>query len=114
MNPIIKLSLTNTNKIIFTFINYDSDNNNDIWYENNQNNFNNDNDGIICGKRKEYNSVQIGEKLSITDLLGELDIIKKQNNIALNKMNKLNNTNKKFNDDYKILEENFRITLSKI
>ena len=29
-------------------------------------------------------------------------------------MNKLNNTNKKFNDDYKILEENFRITLSKI
>ena len=42
MNPIIKLSPTNVNKIIFTFINYDSDNNN----------FNNDNDGIICGKRK--------------------------------------------------------------
>ena len=32
MNPIIKLSPTNANKIIFTFINYDSDNNdnNDI------------------------------------------------------------------------------------
>ena len=29
-------------------------------------------------------------------------------------MNKLNNMNKKLNDDYKILEENFRITLSKI
>ena len=27
MNPIIKLSPTNANKIIFTFINYDSDNN---------------------------------------------------------------------------------------
>ena len=55
MNPIIKLSPTNANKIIFTFINYDSDNNNnDIGYENNQNNFSNDNDGIICGKRKEY------------------------------------------------------------
>ena len=76
MNPIIKLSPTNTNKIIFTFINYNSDNN-DIGYENNQNNFSNDNDGIICGKRKEYDSVQIGEKLIITDLLGELDIIKK-------------------------------------
>ena len=81
MNPIIKLSLTNTNKIIFTFINYNSDNNNndnnDIGYENNQNNFSNDNDGIICGKKKEYDSVQIGEKLSINDLIGELDIIKK-------------------------------------
>ena len=51
MNPIIKLSPTNTNKIIFTFINYNSDNN-DIGYENNQNNFSNDNDGIICGKKK--------------------------------------------------------------
>ena len=89
------------NKIIFTFINYDSDNNNNdnIGYENNHNNFSNDNDGIICGKRKEYNSVKIDEKLSITDLVWELDIIKKQNNIALNKMNKLNNMNKKFNDD---------------
>ena len=115
MNPIIKLSPNNANKIIFTFINYDSNNdNNDIGYENNQNNFSNDNDGIIWGKRKEYDSVKIDEKLSITDLVGELDIIKKQNNIALNKMNKLNNMNKKFNDDYKILEENFRITLSKI
>ena len=27
MNPIIKLSPTNANKIMFTFINYDSDNN---------------------------------------------------------------------------------------
>ena len=42
MNPIIKLSPTNANKIIFIFINYDSENNN----------FNNDNDEIICGKRK--------------------------------------------------------------
>ena len=47
---------------MLTFINYNPDNNNnDIGYENNQNNFSNDNDGIICGKRKEYNSVQIGE-----------------------------------------------------
>ena len=48
MNPIIKLSPTNANKIIFTFINYDSNNNNndnnDIGYENSQNNFSNDND----------------------------------------------------------------------
>ena len=35
------------------------------------------------------------KKLSITDLVRELDIIKKQNNITLNKMNKLNNMNKK-------------------
>ena len=76
MNPIIKLSPTNANKIIFTFINYNSDNN-DIGYENSQNNFSNDNDGIIWGKRKEYDSVQIDEKLSITDLVGELDMIKK-------------------------------------
>ena len=76
MNPIIKLSPTNANKIIFTFINYNSDNN-DIGYANSQNNFSNDNDGIIWGKRKEYDSVQIDEKLSITDLVGELDMIKK-------------------------------------
>jgi len=35
------------------------------------------------------------KKLSITNLVRELDIIKKQNNITLNKMNKLNNMNKK-------------------
>jgi chromosome segregation ATPase len=52
--------------------------------------------------------------LGITDLVGELNIIKNQNKIALKKMNKLNSMNKKLNDDYKILEENFRITLSKI
>ena len=58
MNPIIKLSPTNANKIIFTFINYDSDNhNNDIGYENSQNVFNNDNDEIICGKKK--NMIQL-------------------------------------------------------
>ena len=84
MNPIIKLSPTNANKIIFTFINYDSDNDN----------FSNDNDEIIWGKRKEYEFITsskqnreliylliqffiIDEKLSITDLVRELDIIKK-------------------------------------
>ena len=146
MNPIIKLSPTNVNKIKFTFINYDSDYN--IEYENNL--ITNDNE-IICGKKNEYefitmskqnreliylliqffiidekiknnkiysliNSENISneEKLGITDLVGELNIIKNQNKIALKKMNKLNSMNKKLNDDYKILEENFRITLSKI
>jgi len=146
MNPIIKLSPTNVNKIKFTFINYDSDYN--IEYENNL--ITNDNE-IICGKKNEYefitmskqnreliylliqffiidekiknnkiysliNSENISneEKLGITDLVGELNIIKNQNKIALKKMNKLNRMNKKLNDDYKILEENFRITLSKI
>ena len=43
---------------MFTFINYNPDNNNNNnRYENNQNNFNNDNDGIICGKKK--NMIQL-------------------------------------------------------
>ena len=146
MNPIIKLSPTNVNKIKFTFINYDSDNSNE--YENNL--IKKDNE-IICGKKNEYEfitmskqnreliylliqffiidekiknnkiyslinneNISTDEKLGITDLVGELNIIKNQNKIALKKMNKLNNMNKKLNDDYKILEENFRITLSKI
>ena len=146
MNPIIKLSPTNVNKIKFTFINYDSDNSNE--YENNL--IKKDNE-IICGKKNEYEFITMSkqnreliylliqffiidekiknnkiyslinnenisteEKLGITDLVGELNIIKNQNKIALKKMNKLNNMNKKLNDDYKILEENFRITLSKI
>ena len=45
------------------------------------------------------------KKLSITDLVRELDIIKKQNNIALNKMNKLNNMNKKLNEYWKKISE---------
>ena len=146
MNPIIKLSPTNVNKIKFTFINYDSDNSNE--YENNL--IKKDNE-IICGKKNEYEFITMSkqnreliylliqffiidekiknnkiyslinnenisteEKLGITDLVGELNIIKNQNKIALKKMNKLNDMNKKLNDDYKILEENFRITLSKI
>ena len=145
MNPIIKLSPTNVNKIKFTFINYDSDNSNEY-----ENKIKKDNE-IICGKKNEYEFITMSkqnreliylliqffiidekiknnkiyslinnenisteEKLGITDLVGELNIIKNQNKIALKKMNKLNNMNKKLNDDYKILEENFRITLSKI
>ena len=148
-NPIIKLNPTNVNKIKFTFINYDSDNNKeDIEY---LNNFNKENNEIICGKRNEYEfitiskqnreliylliqffiidekiknnkiyslmnseSIQIDEKLGITDLVGELNLIKNQNKNALKKTEKLNEMNKKLNDDYKILEENFRITLSQI
>ena len=59
-------------------------------------------------------AIQTEEKLGICDLVGELDAIKKQNKIVLNKIDKLNEMNKQLNDDYKILEENFRITLSKI
>ena len=146
MNPIIKLSPTNVNKIKFTFINYDSDKSNE--YGNNL--IKKDNE-IICGKKNEYEfitmskqnreliylliqffiidekiknnkiyslinneNISTDEKLGITDLVGELNIIKNLNKIALKKMNKLNDMNKKLNDDYKILEENFRITLSKI
>ena len=122
MNPIIKLSPTNVNKIKFTFINYDSDNSNE--YENNL--IKKDNE-IICGKKNEYEFITMSkqnreliylliqffiidekiknnkiyslinnenisteEKLGITDLVGELNIIKNQNKIALKKMNKLN------------------------
>ena len=59
-------------------------------------------------------SIQIDEKLGITDLVGELNIIKNQNKNALKQTEKLNEMNKKLNDDYKILEENFRVTLSQI
>ena len=147
MNPIIKLSPTNMNKIKFIFINYDSEND-DIIEENN---FNKKKDEIIYNKKNEYEfitmskqnreliylliqffiidekiknnkiyslmnceAIQTEEKLGICDLVGELDAIKKQNKIVLNKIDKLNEMNKQLNDDYKILEENFRITLSKI
>ena len=148
MNPIIKLNPTNVNKIKFTFMNYDSEYNNDDEFGSN---FNKKNDEIIGNKKNEYefittskqnreliylliqffiidekiknnkiyslintDSISNEEKLGITDLVGELNMIKNQNKLALKKMNKLNDMNKKLNDDYKILEENFRITLSKI
>ena len=148
MNPIIKLSPTNINKIKFTFINYDSENNNDIE---NENFFNKKNNEIVCGKKTDYEfitmskqnreliylliqffiidekiknkkiyslinneSIQTDEKLGITDLVGELNIIKQQNKIDLRKIDKLNDMNKKLNDDYKILEDNFMLTLSQI
>ena len=59
-------------------------------------------------------SIPSDEKLGITDLVGELNLIKKDNIITLNEMNELNEKNKKLNDDYKDLEEGFRITLSQI
>ena len=148
MNPIIKLNPTNINRIKFTFINYDSDNNSDIE---NENFFNKKNNEIVCGKKNEYEfitmskqnreliylliqffiidekiknnkiyslinseSIQVDEKLGIVDLVGELNIIKQHNKIDLRKIDKLNDMNKKLNDDYKILEDNFMITLSQI
>ena len=59
-------------------------------------------------------SIQVDEKLGIVDLVGELNIIKQHNKIDLRKIDKLNEMNKKLNDDYKILEDNFMITLSQI
>ena len=59
-------------------------------------------------------SIQVDEKLGIVDLVGELNIIKQHNKIDLRKIDKLNDMNKKLNDDYKILEDNFMITLSQI
>ena len=147
LNPIIKLSPTNVNKINFVFIDYDSDdNNNEV-----ENNFNNINDEITYKKKNEYEfitmskqnreliylliqffvidekiknnklfslinceSIPSEEKLGITDLFGELNLLKKQNLITLNEMNKLNEKNKILSENYKELEENFRITLSKI
>ena len=148
MNPLIKLNPTNINRIKFTFINYDSDNNSDIE---NENFFNKKNNEIVCGKKNEYEfitmskqnreliylliqffiidekiknnkiyslinseSIQVDEKLGIVDLVGELNIIKQHNKIDLRKIDKLNDMNKKLNDDYKILEDNFMITLSQI
>ena len=148
MNPIIKLNPTNINRIKFTFINYDSDNNSDIE---NENFFNKKNNEIVCGKKNEYEfitmskqnreliylliqffiidekiknnkiyslinseSIQVDEKLGIVDLVGELNIIKQHNKIDLRKIDKLNDMNKKLNDDYKILEDNFMLTLSQI
>ena len=148
MNPIIKLDPKDINKIKFTFMNYDSDNNKENEYGNNLIKSNNE---IICDKKNEYEfntlnkqnreliylliqffildekiknnkiyslinseSISTEEKLGITDLVGELNAIKNQNKLAIKKINKLSDMNKKLNDDYKILEENFRITLSKI
>ena len=58
--------------------------------------------------------VPTDEKLGITDLVGELNSLKKDNILTLHKMDKLNEINKKLSDDYKDLEERFRITLSQI
>ena len=51
MNPIIKLSPTNINKIKFIFINYNPDNKYDDEYGNS---FNDKNNELICDKRNEY------------------------------------------------------------
>ena len=147
LNPIIKLSPTNVNKINFVFIDYDSNDNSDEL----DNIFNNENEEITYKKKNEYEFIAMSkqnreliylliqffvidekiknnklfslinfetipseEKLGITDLFGELTLLKKQNLITLNEMNKLNEKNKILSDNYKELEENFRITLSKI
>jgi len=148
-NPIIKLSPTNVNKIIFTFIDYDSYSNK-FGYENN-NNFNCRTEEIKYKKKTEYEFITMSkqnreliylliqffvidekvknnklfslinndsfsteEKLGITDLVGELNELKKENIIALNHMNKLNERNKNLNENYKDLEEDFSVTLSQI
>ena len=59
-------------------------------------------------------SMPTDEKLGITDLVGELNLLKKENLLTLNDMNKLTEKNKKLSDDYKDLEEDFRTTLSQI
>ena len=149
LNPIIKLSPTNVNKITFTFIEYDS-NSNKLGYESN-NNFNNNNEEIKYKKKNEYefitmskqnreliylliqffvideklknnklftlinnDSIPTEEKLGITDLVGELNELKKENIKTLNNMNKLNERNKNLNENYKDLEEDFSVTLSQI
>ena len=149
LNPIIKLSQTNINKISFTFIDYDSYSNK-LGYESN-NNFNISNEEIKYKKKTEYefitmskqnreliylliqffvidekiknnklftlinnDSIPAEEKLGITDLVGELNELKKENIISLNNMNRLNKRNKNLNENYKDLEEDFRITLSQI
>ena len=58
MNPIIKLSPTNMNKIKFTFINYDSEND-DIIEENN---FNKKKDEIIYNKKNEYEFITMSKQ----------------------------------------------------
>ena len=149
LNPIIKLSPTNVNKIIFTFIDYDSYSNKS-GYEN-YNNFNNSNEEIKYKKKTEYefitmdkqnreliylliqffvidekiknnklftlinnDSIPTEEKLGITDLVGELNELKKENIITLKHMNRLNERNKNLNESYKDLEEDFSVTLSQI
>ena len=147
LNPIIKLSPTNINKINFIFIDYDS-NNVENEYENN---FNNKNEEITYKKKNEYefiamskqnreliylliqffvidekiknnklfslincDSIPTDEKFGITELIGELNMLKNENMLTLNDMNKLSLKNQKLNEDYKDLEEGFRITLSQI
>ena len=147
LNPIIKLSPTNVNKINFIFIDYDSNNNqNEI-----ENNFNNKNEEITYKKKNEYEFIAMSkqnreliylliqffvidekiknnklfslinseaipaeEKLGITELIGELNALKENNILTLKVMDKLNEKNKKLADDYKDLEDGFRITLSQI
>ena len=147
LNPIIKLSPTNVNKINFIFIDYDSNNNKNDF----ENNFNNKNEEITYKKKNEYEFIAMSkqnreliylliqffvidekiknnklfslinseiiptdEKLGITELIGELNLIKENNILNLKEMNKLNDKNKKLTDEYKDLEEDFRITLSQI
>ena len=59
-------------------------------------------------------SIQTDEKFGITELIGELNMLKNENMLTLKNMNKLSQKNKKLSDDYKDLEEGFRITLSQI
>ena len=147
LNPIIKLSPTNVNKINFIFIDYESNNNKNDY----ENNFNNKDEEITYKKKNEYefiamskqnreliylliqffvidekiknnklfslinsDSIAIEEKFGITELIGELNMLKQDNLSTLKEMNKLSEKNKKLTEDYKDLEEGFRITLSQI
>ena len=58
LNPIIKLSPTNVNKINFIFIDYDSNNNKNEF----DNNFNNKNEEITYKKKNEYEFIAMSKQ----------------------------------------------------
>ena len=61
-----------------------------------------------------YSSFDSETKIGITELIGELKIIKEENNIYMKNMKILKNENKRLNKDLKDLEEDFHITMKNI
>ena len=61
-----------------------------------------------------YSSFDYETKIGITELIGELKIIKEENNIYMKNMKILKNENLRLNKDLKDLEDDFHITMKNI
>ena len=143
-NPNVKLNSTNQNRFNLTFFEFDSNfKNENIEINNNINikeKIKSEYELIAMSKQNReliyliiqffiidekiknnkifsmvnYSSFDYETKIGITELIGELKIIKEENNIYMKNMKILKNENLRLNKNLKDLEEDFHITMKNI